>query len=530
MNSPPPAEPQGSSPQNQPDPVPFVSQPMDSAKASSLLASIIESSDDAIISKDLTGIITSWNQAAQRLFGYTGPEIIGKSILTLIPPHLRNEEPEILARMNRGERIDHYETLRRRKDGSSVEVSLTIWPVKDERGVIVGISKVIRDLTATREADRAMRLLAAIVDSSDDAIVSKDLNGVVTSWNAGAARIFGYTAEEMIGRPIAVLFPPDRVHEEPQILERLKRGERVDHYQTVRVRKNGEHFDISVTISPIKDATGKVIGASKVARDITREKQWLAQLATANEELKRADRMKSEFLAIMSHELRTPLNSIIGFASVLRQGRSGSVSDEQKKQLNLIHASGKYLLHLINDLLDLSRIEAGRLDLDCEDFSPADVIQEAIRSLELQIAQKGLVVRTKVETTQYVHTDRKRFFQVLLNLINNAVKFTPTGSIDIHAFCEADKLVVSITDTGIGIAKDKQKDLFQAFSQVEGSSRRRYEGTGLGLYLCKKIVAMLGGEITVASETNRGSVFTFRIALQSVSTPHPYQIAEPTQA
>jgi PAS domain S-box-containing protein len=502
----------------------------EAARTSALLSAIVESSDDAIISEDLTGIITSWNNAAQRMFGYIGAEIVGQTALKLIPPELRTEEPAILDRLRAGERIDHYETVRLRKDGRRIDVALTISPIKGTSGNIFGVSKVVRDITSDRKADHALRLLAAIVDSTDDAIVSKDLNGIVTSWNAGAERIFGYKAEEMIGRPVEVLFPRDRLDEEPKILDRLKRGDRVDHYQTVRVRKSGEAIHVSLTISPIKDASGRVVGASKIARDITKEKQWVAQLAAMNEDLKRVDRMKSEFLAIMSHELRTPLNSILGFASVLRQGRSGPVTDNQIKQLNLIHASGKHLLNLINDVLDLSRIEAGRLELDCEDFQPGEVIEEAIRTLALQTAQKKLTVHSRVDFAGIIYSDRKRFFQIVLNLLNNAVKFTQHGTIDIAVAAQGDQLVVRVTDTGIGIPEDKLSTLFQAFSQVEGSSRRRHEGTGLGLYLCKKIITVLQGEITVDSEPNRGSVFTFRIPLRHVEAAHLQSVAEPATA
>lgn len=477
------------------------------------MAAIIESSDDGIISKNLDGVIQSWNPAAERIFGYTAPEIVGRPVLQLIPPERHYEEPEILAKVRRGERIDHYETIRVRKDGSRVEVSLTISPIKGAGGTVVGVAKIVRDLSSQRKADQATRLLAAIVDSSDDAIVSKNLNAIVTSWNAGAQRIFGYTAEEMIGRPISVLFPPDRLNEEPMILERLKRGERVEHYQTVRLRKGGEPLHVSLTISPIKDGTGRIVGASKIARDVTREIRALEQLSLANEELKRADRMKSEFLAVMSHELRTPLNSILGFTSVIRQGKQGPVTDDQARLLTMIHSSGKHLLHLINDLLDLSRIEAGRMEVEPEEFVVGEVIDEAIRTLEIQAAQKGLQVERAVDVAEPVFSDRKRLFQVILNLLNNAIKFTPAGSVSIRVVGDGDKLRVSVTDTGIGIPRAKQGGLFQAFSQVEGSSRRRYEGTGLGLYLCKKIVTLLGGEISMVSEHNRGSVFSFWVPM-----------------
>ncbi len=488
-----------------------VSRQREAAQAGHLLAAIVASSDDAIISKSLDGTITSWNHAAERIYGYTAAEMIGSSVLRVVPPELHGEESQVLARLAQGERIEHHETSRIRKDGTRIEVSLTISPIRDGQGRIIGASKIARDITRQRKTDEAVRLLAAIVDSSDDAIVSKNLDGIITSWNAAAQRMFGYTAEEAIGRHITLLVPPDRAAEEAAILDQLRRGERVDHYQTVRVRRDGTPFDVSLTISPIKDRFGRVVGASNVSRDITREKAAIAQIELANEELKRADRMKAEFLAIMSHELRTPLNSIIGFASVLRQGRHGPLTDDQKKQLNLIHASGKHLLSLITDLLDLSRIESGRMDLDAEEFLPCEVVQQAIRTLELQAAQKQLPVRLAVEGSAPVFTDRKRFYQVVLNLLNNAIKFTPSGAIDLRLEQTPETLVLEVTDTGIGIATEQQAGLFRPFHQVESSARRRYEGTGLGLYLCRKLVTLMGGTIGLVSQVNRGSTFTVRL-------------------
>lgn len=265
-------------------------------EARNLLVAIVESSDDAIISKDLNGIITSWNSAAGRIFGYRPEEIIGRSVLTLIPPDLHGDEPMILAKLRRGERIDHFETTRVRKDGTTVRVSLTISPIRDGAGVLVGASKVARDITAEREAEMILRRHAAIVDSSDDAIIGKDLNGVITSWNAGAARIFGYSAEEVIGRSVTMLMPPDQANEEPYILARISRGERIEHHETIRRRKNGELFPIAITISAIRDATGKVIGASKIGRDITRQK---------NDERERAALLRKE------QEARIELESLV---------------------------------------------------------------------------------------------------------------------------------------------------------------------------------------------------------------------------
>jgi PAS domain S-box-containing protein len=240
--------------------------------AAARLAAIVDSSDDAIISKDLDGIIKSWNTSAERMFGYTAAETVGQSIMLLIPPGRQDEETEILSRLKRGERVEHFETVRCRKDGSLLEVSLTISPVKDTQGNVVGASKIAHDITERRHAERDTLLLGAIVDSSDDAIISKTLDGIITSWNKSAERLFGYTSAEAVGESIMLLIPPDRLDEEPKIIERLGRGERVDHFETVRRRKDGSLIELSLTISPVKDSTGRVIGASKIARDITQRR------------------------------------------------------------------------------------------------------------------------------------------------------------------------------------------------------------------------------------------------------------------
>ena len=254
--------------------------------ADQLLASIVESSDDAILSKDLDGIITSWNKGAEKLFGYTANEVIGRTGNILIPADRQDEEPEILSRVRRGIRIDHYETVRQRKDGTLVNISITISPVRDAQGQIVGASKVARDITDRKTADRMGRLLSAIVESSDDAIASKDLNGIITSWNRGAERLFGYAANEVVGRPVTMLMPPERVSEETEILARIRRGDRLEHFQTVRRRKDGSLFDASLTVSPIKDDTGRVIGASKILRDITEVKRAEKLLRESEAELR----------------------------------------------------------------------------------------------------------------------------------------------------------------------------------------------------------------------------------------------------
>ena len=254
-----------------------------SSTQQSYLAAIVESSDDAILAKDTNGIIQSCNAAAERMFGYQASELIGKPVRILIPAERQAEEDEILRRIRRGERVDHFETVRIRKDGRSIDVSLTVSPVRDAAGTVIGASKIARDITEQKRARATEAHLAAIVTSSTDAIITKDLNGIIQSCNASCERIFGYPEAELIGRSILVLIPPERHAEEDMILGKIRNGERIEHFETVRVAKDGRKLDISLAVSPIKDNTGAIVGVAKVARDITEQKRLAHELAAQQE-------------------------------------------------------------------------------------------------------------------------------------------------------------------------------------------------------------------------------------------------------
>src|SRR5262245_27570128 len=253
------------------------------AAAQAYLAAIVESSDDAILSKDLNGIIQSCNAAGERIFGYSAAELIGKSVRQLIPPERQSEEDEILARIARGERVEHFETVRLTKDHRRIDVSLTISPVRDVSGRIVGASKIARDVTEEKRARTAQAYLAAIVESSDDAILSKDLNGVIQSCNVRAGQLFGYTTAELVGHSIRMLIPPDRQAEEDHILDTIRRGGHLEHFETVRLRKDGSPVEVSLSVSPIRDPDGGIIGVAKIARDITEPKRLERELAAQRE-------------------------------------------------------------------------------------------------------------------------------------------------------------------------------------------------------------------------------------------------------
>ena len=240
------------------------------------LARVVESSDDAIISKDLNSIITSWNRAAYSMFGYTAAEAIGKSIRMIIPPDRQSEEDMVLSHVRAGESVSHFDTIRLRKDGTLIPISLTVSPIYDDSGVVVGASKIARDITERREAASLSRRFEAVIESSDDAIVTKDLNSIITSWNPAAERMFGYTAAEALGQSIRMLIPEELQTEEDVVLAKIRSGQKIDHYETVRQRKDGARLTISLTVSPIRDENGVIVGASKVARDITERARLLA--------------------------------------------------------------------------------------------------------------------------------------------------------------------------------------------------------------------------------------------------------------
>jgi len=309
-----------------------------------VLAAVVESSDDAIITQSLAGIIETWNRAAERMFGYSAGEAVGRPVSMLVPPERIDEEEGAVERIRRGDPVKHFETEGVGKNGRRVPVSVTISPVLTPTGEIYGISRIARDLTERRTLERNAFHLAAVVNSAEDAIASKDINGIVHTWNKAAERMFGYSADEMIGHSIRTIIPRDRWHEEDEVLARIRSGRSIDHFETVRQRKDGSLIEISLSVSPIKTSTGAIIGASKIARDITAQRQ----LARDAEE---ANRVKDEFLAMLSHELRTPLNAVLGYTRMLREGHLGP--DRQERAMETIERNANLLGQLVADVLDV---------------------------------------------------------------------------------------------------------------------------------------------------------------------------------
>jgi PAS domain S-box-containing protein len=473
------------------------------------LAAIVESSDDAIISKDLNGVITSWNPGAERIFGYTALEAIGQSISMLVPPERQDEEASILEQLRRGERIDHFETVRRRKDGALLDIELSVSPVADSNGRLVGASKIARDVTERQRAEATRTRLASIVASSDDAIVSKDLNGIITSWNPGAERIFGYSAGEAIGKPITILIPEENHGEEREILSRLRRGERLEHYETVRRRKDGALIDVALTVSPLADASGRVVGASKIARDITGRKR-------AEKALKDADRRKDEFLAMLAHELRNPLASISNAVQVLE--RASDDGKAVRSMSEILERQVGQMQRYVDDLLDVSRITRGKVELRKEPIELAPLLEHTIAAIRPQVECLGHELRVKLPPQPiYLEADPVRLSQVVGNLLSNACKFTERGgSIELSAGVERGQAVVRVRDNGIGIASDQIPHIFGMFMQVDTTLERSVGGLGIGLTLVQSLVQMHGGSVEAKSSgLGQGSEFVVRLPMLS---------------
>lgn len=359
-------------------------------------------------------------------------------------------------------------------------------------------------------------LYEAIVDSSDDAIVSKDLQSIVMSWNPAAERMFGYTADEMIGQSISKLFPRDRLEEETEILARLQRGEQVDHFETIRRRKNGELIEVSLTISPIRNAQGMVVGASKIARDITSQKISQRRLAQANEELRRANQIKAEFLATLSHELRTPLNAILGWIQILKDDPK---PEDVTQAVPIIERNVRVQSQLIEDLLDMSRIEAGKIKLDMRQIDLAALVAAGLESIRPSAEAKQIRLTSAFSNVFGTVTgDRDRLQQVLWNLLINAVKFTPKqGRIHTTIQRSGSHVEVSVSDTGQGIAPEFLPHVFDRFRQGDGATTRRHGGLGLGLSIVKHLAELHGGNVRAASDgQGRGSTFSLCLPLQSL--------------
>lgn len=372
-------------------------------------------------------------------------------------------------------------------------------------------------LTAGSEAVQA--LLAAIVESSQDAIISKTLDGRIVSWNRAAERLYGYTPEEVIGQPVSILAPPERLDDMPRILDAIKRGERVEHFETERIRKDGTRLYVSLSVSPIKDSSGRIIGASKIARDITDRIRAEQEMAKAKAAAEAASRAKDDFLAALSHELRTPLTPILIVSQLLKE--DASLPESVRADMRLIHRNVSLEARLIDDLLDLTRVARGKMQLKPEAVNVHELLEHALETCcDEAFREKSLKVDCELRAANsQVWGDPARLEQVFWNLISNAVKFTPPGGrITIRTGNHGpDSLCVEVIDTGAGIEPENLVCVFNAFEQGGVETTRKFGGLGLGLAISKAIVGLHNGRIVARSEgPGKGAAFSVDLPTAAV--------------
>lgn len=402
-----------------------------------------------------------------------------------------------------------------RPDGAYIYALANIDLIYDYDGKIVGAINVLIDITDRKKAEEDRRWLAAIVSSSDDAIISKNLDSRITSWNIGAQQIFGYTEKEILGKSIYVLIPDSRKKEEALILGKIRNGERINHFETIRVTKSGKEIPVSLTVSPVKNSKGEVIGASKIARDIREQVKFKEQLKLYNKKLKELNKIKDDFLGLASHELKTPLTIIKAYLELLEMDVKG---EEAKSLVEKSLLQTNKLTDMISDLLDVSRIGEGKLKLHFSTFNINELIEECIENLYVT-NNTHQFLREGVTGDIPVTADRQRIEQVIFNLINNAVKYSSdSNKVVVTTELNDNRVVVKVKDFGPGIARDQRDKIFSRFFRVE-SQVNKVSGLGLGLYIAKEIVERHNGRIWVESEEGKGSVFCFEFPQDQANAP-----------
>ena len=481
-----------------------------------LLASIVESSDDAIIRKSLNGIIQTWNAGAERLFGYPASEAVGRHISLVIPPDRIAEEDHIVARLKAGERVEHFETERVRKDGQPIFVSLTISPIRDNAGKVVSASKIARDISDRRRVEAERQKFVTLVENSTDFIGMCDLNGVPFYVNPAGLKMVGLAdlaaAQQVHVRDFFYAEDQARVMDEmlPSVLEH-------GHAEIeVRFRNFRTHEArwMAYKVLAVNDPSGRTIAFATVSQDITERRQLEDNLRKLAADLSEADRRKNEFLATLAHELRNPLAPLRNMLEILRRGAGNPEThaqavDTMQRQLN-------QLVRLVDDLLDLNRITHDRLQLRKRSIAIASVIEHAIESCRPLLASLRHELRVSVPAEPiYVYGDEARLAQVLANLLNNSCKYTnPGGRLAVTAKLDGADVVVTVSDNGIGIPQEKLGDIFDMFTQIERSTERSQGGLGIGLTLVRRLVQMHGGSVHARSLGNDlGSEFVVRLPI-----------------
>lgn len=491
--------------------------------STSLFERIAEDSPDGVVLVDESGLIIFWNRTAEQLFGHPREQALGQRLDVLLLQPTETTKGAAGA-METGYQPwpQSYEAVARCADGALLYVNAASRPLVDTDGAPIGEVYNLADVTLPkmrRDAQLIESRYRELLDSMPDAIVIVNDIGRIVLVNAQAEAMFGYEPHELVGASLTVLLP-ERYrathgrHRERYMSHPHTRpmGRGLDLYG---LRKNGEEFPVEISLSPLRTDVG-TLGMSAI-RDISERRRVERVLEEKNLELERANRAKDRFLATMSHELRTPLNAIIGFTGILLMRLPGPLTADQESQLGMVQSSGRHLLSLINDLLDLAKIDSGSVQMQLVPVDCSVLVDEVATTLRPSASAKGLGVTLDLpDHTVLVLADRRALQQILINLANNAIKFTERGGVSItlreHREADQDLVTVVVSDTGIGMSAEDQAQLFQAFTQVGSPAlRARVEGSGLGLYLCRKLAELLGSRIEVSSRSGQGSRFSFTL-------------------
>jgi PAS domain S-box-containing protein len=476
---------------------------------------LLESTPDAIVMVNITGRIVLLNSQAEKVFKYARDAVVGKPVEMLLPERFRVA--------HNGHRANFFSQPRTRtmgaglelyglrSDGEECPVEISLSPLETEEGTMV--MSAIRDISDRKQAERKFRDL---LEAAPDAMVIVNRSGEIVLVNTQAQRLFLYPRAELLGMAVEMLVPLRYRNKHPGHRSQFFAKPRVrsmgEGLELYGLRKDGSEFPVEISLSPLETEEGLFV--TTAIRDATERRRY-------ERALHEASRLKSEFLANMSHELRTPLNGIIGFSEFLMDEKPGSLNEKQKEYLGDVLNSGRHLLQLINDVLDLSKVEAGKMELYPETFAPAKAIEEVCAIISPLANKKALSVRREIAATAASITlDRQKFVQVLYNLLSNAVKFTNAGgAVQITADCDdSARLRLRVRDTGVGISPADFQKLFVEFQQLDTSATRRFGGTGLGLALTKKIIEFQHGSISVESAVGQGSTFT---VIWPLSVPEP---------
>ncbi|MEN3160011.1 PAS domain S-box protein [Alkalimonas sp. NCh-2] len=483
---------------------------------------IAETTSDALVALSPDGEVLQWNQGAETTFGFSEAESLGRSIFELIvPAHLLAEERNTLLRACT-EEVSAYESYRVRKDGALLYLNISMRAVHRDDGQLAFILTNKKDVTHLKTR-RDTKFLEAryrdLLDSTPDAIVMVNIFGRIVLANGQAEQAFGWSRDELLGKAVESLLP--------ERYRSLHVGHRSDFFTSPRtrsmgaglelygVRKNGDEFPVEISLSPLQTEEGILVMSA--IRDITDRKRVELELHSKNKELERANNAKDSFLAVMSHELRTPLNAIIGFTGTLLMKLPGPLTAEQEKQLDTVQRSARHLLALINDLLDLAKISAGKISVELQTLDCRDTVLEVLNTLQPAADRKVLQLSSELpEQPLLVLADRRALHQIILNLMNNAIKFTEAGQVRITTASGCDEtgavwVEIRVQDSGIGISSEDQANLFSAFTRLNLTNNADKEGTGLGLHLSQQLAELLGGEIHCQSQPGVGSIFTLRL-------------------